>query len=377
MDDNINGYESVMSKGQGENIMKRITILIVTCLLILTTFGGCTRTEAQTEDRFIIVTTIFPSYDWVRQILGDNVDNFNLSFLTDSGVDLHSYQPTVRDIALIASSDIFIYVGGKSDGWVTSVLNEAVNPNMIVINLMDVLGTAMMMENDHHHHDCDHHDCNHHHHHDCDHHDCNHHHHHCCDHHDCNHHHHHDCNHHHHFTHEDEHIWLSLNFAKILSTAITEALIQLDPNNAYLYQTNLNAYIGELSVLGERYQTMIDSATVTTLLFADRFPFRYLMDDFGLTYYAAFPGCSAETEASFSTIAFLIGRVNDLGLTSIFVTESSDESLARTIARDSLMNPQILVLDSMQSVTARDVQSGITYLSIMENNLNILRETLN
>jgi len=339
--------------------MKKITIILA--LLILTILAGCTQATAQEEDRFIVVSTIFPSYDWTRQIIGDNITLFNLSFLTDSGVDLHSYQPTVGDITRIISSDIFIYVGGKSDGWVTRVLNESANPNMIVINLMDILEDTMGIGNgdcEHHHHDCEHH------HHDCEYH-----------HHDCEHHLH-DCE-HHHIIHEDEHIWLSLNFAKILSTAIAEALIQLDPTNAELYLSNLSTYISELSTLSTRYQNMVNSATKSTVLFADRFPFRHLMNDFGISYYAAFPGCSAETEASFSTITFLIGRVNYLGLTNILVTESSDKALAQTITRDSLMNPQILVLDSMQSVTTRDVRDGNTYLSIMERNLNVLEESLN
>ena len=337
--------------------MKKIAITIFVCLVLML-FTSCTQAEAGVEHRINIVTTIFPSYDWAKQIIGDNANNFNLSFLTDSGVDLHSYQPTVSDITRIISSDIFIYVGGKSDEWITSILSNATNANMITINLMAVLGEAMML-NEHHH------DCEHHHHHDCDHH-----------HHDCEHHHHHDCD-YHHLIHEDEHIWLSLNFAKILSTAIAEAIIQLDPSNAELYYINLETYIKKLSDLNARYQDMVESATTTTLLFADRFPFFHLLNDFGLTHYAAFPGCSAETEASFSTIAFLIGRINDLGLTNILVTESSDHALARTISRDSVMNPQIRVLDSMQSVTSRDVQDGVTYLSIMENNLTILRATLN
>ena len=158
--------------------------------------------------------------------------------------------------------------------------------------------------------------------------------------------------------------------------AITNALVQLDPDNAEQYRTNSNIYIGELGALNAEYEAVVSAAAVRTLLFADRFPFIYLMHDYDLSYYAAFSGCNAETEASFATMAFLIEKVNELELTSIMVTESSDQSIARTIARDSNENPQILVLDSMQSITSGDIQNGVSYLSIMENNLDVLREAL-
>jgi zinc transport system substrate-binding protein len=167
-----------------------------------------------------------------------------------------------------------------------------------------------------------------------------------------------------------------LNNAKVLCAAITDALIQLDPDNAEQYRTNSSIYIGELRALHAEYEAAVSAASVRTLLFADRFPFLYLMNDYELSHYAAFSGCNAETEASFATMAFLIEKVNELGLTSILVTETSDQSIARTIARDSNENPQILVLDSLQSVTAEDVRNGVTYRSVMESNLDVLREAL-
>ena len=353
--------------------MKRIITVLLVCLLgaaVLSAFSGCALAQSAPgdgNDRFRVVSTIFPPYDWVRQILGDDADNFELSFLTGGGVDLHSFQPSVSDIVRISSSDMFIYVGGHSDGWVADVLSGAINPDMIVINLMDVLGDAVHLHAGHHHH--------HHHHHHSDGEECDHphhsHHHHSHDHHDCDDD---ECEHDHHD--QDEHIWLSLNFAKTLSTAIANGLMELDPANADAFRANLTAYIGRLWVLNAEFEAMVNSSAIRTVLFADRFPFYYLMRDYGLSHYAAFPGCHAETEASFTTIVFLINRVNDLGLANILVTESSDKSIAATIARDSNGSPQILVLDSMQSITARDVENGATYLSIMESNLEVLREAL-
>ena len=322
-------------------------------VLLAATLSGCAHTGMALADdstrntnapqtaRFNIVTTIFPPYDWVREIIGSKACNFNLTFLTNSGVDLHSYQPSVRDIALIAASDMFIYIGGHSDFWVVDAISGS--DDIIALNLMEVLGKSASQRH-YHHHNCDDPDC-HHEPHDDD--------------------------------NDDEHVWLSLPFAKTLVTAIADALSQLDPANAHYYYANLNAYISQLNALHEEYKTATRNATRDTLLFADRFPFRHLLQDYGLAHYAAFPGCHAETEASFATIAFLIGRVNELDLRHILVTETSDKALAATISRDSATRPQVLVLDSMQSVTTQNVQNGMTYISTMRNNLNILKEALN
>ena len=350
------------------------TVLLIVIFATLALFSGCSEngnineglslvtdnlyvTAAEetptAQPQFNIVSTIFPPYDWVREIAGEYIDNFNLSFLTDGGVDLHNFQPSVSDVARISTADMFIYVGGHSDLWVADVLSNAVNPNMIVVNLMDVLGDAV--SHHHHGHDCDH--DHHHHDHDCDH----------------DHDHHHDqisCGEY------DEHVWLSLSFAKTLTAAISDALIMLAPANEDAFRDSLNTYIGKLWTLNAEYEAAVAAASKDTVLFADRFPFYYLLRDYGISHYAAFPGCHAETEASFTTIAFLIERVNDLGLHTILVTESADQSIARTIARDSDNDPQTLVLNSLQSVSARDAQDGVTYLSIMRENLYVLKQAL-
>ena len=319
--------------------MKRITAILLVFLLIAGTLSGCEK--ADSSKKINIVCTIFPQYDWVRQILGNKPDDFDLTLLLDDRIDLHNYQPTVNDIAKISVCDLFIYVGGESDGWVEDTLKQATNPNMIVVNLMEALGegvkTEQVVEGMEHEHDDDDYD-----------------------------------------GHEyDEHVWLSLKNAKILCAAIADALSALDEKNANEYSSNLTTYSHELSILDAKYKTAVSEASFKTLLFADRFPFRYLVDDYGLSYYSAFSGCSAETEASFTTIVFLAQKMDELKLPCIMVTESSDQSIARTVNQNtSVKNYEIHTLDAVQSVSLSDVQNGATYLSVMENNLEVLKLAL-
>lgn len=299
-----------------------------------------------------IVTTIFPEYDWVREILGDRANHVELTMLLDDGVDLHSFQPTADDMVTISNCDLFLYTGGASDSWVEDALANAGNPDLVAMNLMEVLGDGVkteevvegMQESEHHHHEEEKH------HEDHDHED-------------------HD--------HADEHIWLSLKHAAVLCDAIADALGVIDPAHQETYAENAAAYIQKLSTLDGQYQAAVDAASTRTLLFADRFPFRYLADDYGLTYYAAFSGCSAETEASFETVAFLAGKVDELSLPCVLTIEGAAHNIAQTVvANTSAKNQEILVLDSMQSVTAADVEGGATYLGMMEQNLETLKTAL-
>jgi zinc transport system substrate-binding protein len=191
---------------------------------------------------------------------------------------------------------------------------------------------------------------------------------------DDGHHHHH---HHHHDDEYDEHVWLSLKNAIIFTNAITDALSTLDPELSEVYKENAAHYIERLMALDFEYKQVVSNANGDTLLFADRFPFRYLLHDYNLNFYAAFSGCSAETEASFRTITFLARKVNELNLTSVMITESANRSIAETVISNTAeKNQQILVLDSMQSTNDTDRQRGITYISIMESNLEVLKEAL-
>lgn len=330
-----------------------------------------TKSEAKTDDankKFSVVCTIFPEYDWIRQLVGDKKDNYEITYLLDKGVDLHSYQPTAEDIAKIANCDLFVYVGGESDGWVDDALKESKNDKMQVVNLLETLGKNVkpeevvegMQEEDEHDHD----------HEDADH-----------DHEDKDKdHNHEDADHDHHHEEEteyDEHVWLSLRNATVLVNTLAEKLQTIDPENKDYYAGTAADYTAKLGDLDSRYLATIKKAKVKTVLFGDRFPFRYLVDDYGLKYYAAFVGCSAETEASFETVAFLAKKTDDLKLKSVLVIENSDQKIAKKIVETTKdKNQNIVVLNSMQSITNEDIANGATYLSIMESNLKALASAL-
>ena len=319
-----------------------------------------------------IVTTIFPIYDWVRQILGDR--DADVTMLMDSGVDLHNFQPTAQDILTIAQCDLFIFVGGESDEWTEDVLTTTQNEHLTAINLLDALGDEVKeeeivegMEHEHDHvEDEDHEDEDHDEHdHDED------------EDHD-EHDHDEDEDHEEHEHEADEHVWLSLRNAEKLVQAIAGTIANLDPDQADLYHTNAKNYIEKLQALDAQYAETVNAAAFKTLLFGDRFPFRYLADDYGLTYYAAFAGCSAETEASFQTILFLAQKLDELGLPAVLTIENPKTRIAETVVNATQKkNQKILSLNSMQGVTAQEVKDGAAYLSLMENNLIVLRDALN
>lgn len=333
--------------------MKKITALLLALFVLVGALAGCGKqNDTNKTDKLSIVTTIFPEYDWVREILGDKADNAEITMLLDNGVDLHSYQPTADDIVKISDCDLFIYVGGESDGWVEDALRNAANRNMKVINLLEVLGDSVkteeivegMQEEEHEHEDAHAHD---------------------------------DAEEHEHEEEADEHVWLSLKNAKMLVRVISKALQEIDPDNKDIYAANADAYVKKLSALDAEYQAAVDAASNKTILFGDRFPFRYLVDDYGLRYYAAFVGCSAETEAGFETISFLAKRVDEWKLPCVLTIEGAQHKIAETIVRNTTAkNQKVLTMDSMQSTTSKDVKNGTTYLSVMEKNLSVLKEAL-
>lgn len=502
--------------------MKKIIAILLVALMLTGVFADCSNATGNNSDKINIVTTIFPEYDLVREILGDQADNAEITMLLDNGVDLHSYQPTVDDLVKISTCDMFIYVGGESDEWVEDALQNATNKDMVVINLLEVLGDSVKTEemvegmqeaeHDHEHgHDeeiteadikdrtlsefagswmslypmllngdldeyCEHkaeddedntttkdtylekykaswacdaekiviegnqitftysdgstyaaeysyagysvkkdddgdissvryqfktddknapayvqfndhghapgevehfhiyfgndsfealmdsktspyfmpdglsseevleeligHS-------------------------------------HEHEEEPDEHVWLSLKNAETICRIISERLAQIDPDNKDTYTSNSAAYIEKLSTLDNEYKNAVKNAEKKTILFGDRFPFRYLVDDYGLSYYAAFVGCSAETEASFETITFLAGKIDELGLSCVLTIEGTNHKIAETIVSNTVSkNQKILTMDSLQSTTSADVKNGTTYLSVMEQNLEVLKEAL-
>ena len=500
--------------------MKKIINILLAFFMLVAILSGCQTKTGNNEDddkKLSIVTTIFPEYDWTKEILKEKVNDVDLSMLLDNGIDLHSYEPSTDDLVKVSNADLFIYVGGESDKWVAEALKNVTNKNMKVINLLDVLKDSIKteeskpgMENEEgHNHGYNHFDDS-------------------------------DvkdrtlkdwegnwqsvypylldgtldsvmekkaesgektvkeykeyyekgyktdvsqitidatnntisftkdgitskatyeykgykiydyksgnrgvryffeaingdekapkyvefsdhnigptkAEHFHIYfgndsfdalskemdnwptyypfdktseevaddmlEHEekeyDEHVWLSLKNAELLVNAIKEALQELDIDNKDLYETNADAYIEKLNALDKQYKDTVSKAKYKTVLFGDRFPFRYLIDDYGLDYYAAFAGCSAESEASFETISFLAKKVDELKLPCVLTIEGKNHDIAKTIVANTIDKDQkILTMDSMQATTSTDIENGTTYLSVMENNLKVLKEAL-
>lgn len=363
-------------------------VLSVGCSVVKNTSGkNTTRKNAESENtieqnsiekgnsnKISIVCTTFPQYDWVKNILGEEAERFYVTLLLDNGVDMHSYQPAVKDIATAGSSDLFIYVGGESDTWVEDVLKEAKNKDLKAINLMETLGNSVKEEEVVEGMQEERESLGH--------------------------------------SHEksskekqeqtlkeshensqeingqkeaadeepeyDEHIWLSIRNAEIMVKNIEKAIEQLDSDNAKVYQNNAENYIKKLDTLDKQYANTIQNAKYKAILFGDRFPFRYMADDYDLKYYAAFAGCSAETMAGFETVTFLAKKADELRLPVILTIENSDGRIAEAVKSNTTKkNQKILAMNSLQSVTKEQIADGITYLQVMQENLSVLSEALN
>ena len=363
-------------------------VLSVGCSVVKNTSGkNTTRKNAESENtieqnsiekgnsnKISIVCTTFPQYDWVKNILGEEAERFNVTLLLDNGVDMHSYQPAVKDIATAGSSNLFIYVGGESDTWVEDALKEAKNKDLKAINLMETLGNSVKEEEVVEGMQEERESLGH--------------------------------------SHEksskekqeqtqkeshensqeingqkeaadeepeyDEHIWLSIRNAEIMVKNIEKAIEQLDSDNAKVYQTNAENYIKKLDTLDKQYANTIQNAKYKAILFGDRFPFRYMADDNDLKYYAAFAGCSAETMAGFETVTFLAKKADELRLPVILTIENSDGRIAEAVKSNTTKkNQKILAMNSLQSVTKEQIADGITYLQVMQENLSVLSEALN
>ncbi|WP_294483593.1 metal ABC transporter substrate-binding protein [uncultured Ruminococcus sp.] len=327
-------------------MIKRImNVLVCASMLGLTACGGSVFAQSSAKDngKLNVVCTTFSCYDWTREIMGEHTDDADLTYLLENGTDLHSYQPSAADIAEITSCDVFVYVGGESEEWAEDALKNASNKDMKVIKLMDTQGLntkeeelkegmqGEKEEEDEHSEEPEY----------------------------------------------DEHIWLSPKNAKILCENIADAICEADPDNAEDYKSNLNGYSEKLDELDNKFKDAVASAKIKTIVFGDRFPFRYLCDDYGLDYFAAFVGCSAETEASFETIAFLVNKTDELGVNTIFTIENSDGKIAQAIISNSKNKDQkTAVLNSLQSVSANDIENGTTYISMMEDNCETLKAAI-
>ncbi len=320
-------------------IKKSLRILLLLALLSFVLLGmtGCQEKEPVGEDA--VVCSIFPIYDWTKTLL-DGVEEAHVVLLVDNGADLHSYQATADDVIGIVSSGLLIYVGGESDSWIQDAAKNRDSRKGSVLQLMEVLGDKALVEElvpgmqgedegDEEEEEL------------------------------------------------DEHVWLSIANAKLFVAAIEKELCALYPNSASRIHENAAAYTAELDALIESYRAMLSATENRTILVADRFPFAYFAKEWGLTYYAAFVGCSAESEANFETIKFLADKVDELGLATIFYLDGSDQNIAKTVRETTVSKDQtLLMLESMQSVTLQQANVGETYLGIMKRNLQALEKGL-
>lgn len=315
-------------------MLKRILSLLLLMLLLT----GCT--QEPEASGLTIVTTIFPPYDFARAIAGDTS---HITMLLSPGAEAHSFEPTPRDIIAIQSCDLFIYAGGENEAWVTDMIDSLDIDKSKVISMMDVVSPLTEealpgLESDHEHaHDHDHEQ--------------------------------------HEDTSEyDEHVWTSPKNAALIAQAIADKLCSISPANASLYSSRCADYRQELSALDDEFRSLVENASRHTLVFADRFPARYFTEEYGLEYYAAFPGCSADTEPSAATIAFLIDTVNEQGIPAVFSIELSNGRLASAIAEAT--GTKVLTFTSCHNLTKEEFDSGATYISLMEGNLSSLQEAL-
>lgn len=346
-----------------------ISVMLISVLLL----SGCSgqngtavdksaQGTAEESGKISVVTTIFPPYDFVREIAGEQVE---LKMLLKPGEESHSYEPTPQDIIAIQESDVFIYTGGENDVWVEDILSSMPDSDCLTLKLVDCVDTVEeehvegMKESAGHTHadpdseaqadgeDADE---------DHDHAD--------------------ESEEEAHSVHEiDEHVWTSPVNAALIVEQIKEVLIEADPSNRAAYEENAAAYEAELSELDREFREVTENAQGNLLIFGDRFPFRYFADEYGLDYYAAFPGCAGDTEPSAATMAFLIDKVKEENVPAVLKMELSNADIANAIAEAT--GTEVKVFYSCHNLSADDFENGETYLSMMQKNVETLKEVLN
>ncbi len=313
--------------------MKKAIAIILTIAVSVLCLCACTGNEKKQSDddsKISVVSTIFPAYDFVREIGGENVE---VAMLLKPGTESHDYDPTPQDIIKIQDADLFIYVGGESDEWVNDILNSDDKKPKKVLALMDCVDkvqeeTVEGMEADEDGDEAEY----------------------------------------------DEHVWTSPKNAVTITKKISEELKSLDSSKAAEFEKNTVSYCVQLSSLDNSIRNVVDNAKRKTLIFGDRFPFRYFVDEYGLSYYAAFPGCSSETEPSAATVAFLINKVKSESIPVVFCIEFSNGKVADTICEST--GAKKLTFHSCHNITQEEFDSGVTYLDLMKQNVKNLEEAL-
>ncbi len=301
-------------------------VLVLTCSVLT---GGCAGPpEVSVDDgRLQVVTTVFPQYDFVRQIAGEHVQ---LSMLLKPGADSHSYEPAPQDIIKVRNADVFIYVGGENDTWIEDMLSSMDLSHMRTVRLVDCVET-MTEEEEHEEHGG-------------------------------------------HEEEVDEHVWTAPANAAAITQHIARVLEDADPDNRDVYADNCRAYVEQLNQLDRDFREVIGHGNRKTIVFGDRFPLRYFAEAYGLTSYSALPGCASDTEASAATVAFLADKVREEQIPVVFKLELTSDSMARTIAGES--GAKVLTFHSCHNVTREQLEGGATYVSLMRENMEHLREAL-
>ncbi|MGN0313430.1 MAG: metal ABC transporter substrate-binding protein [Fusicatenibacter sp.] len=331
--------------------------ILIGCCFALLAVGCGTSSEStlvpseSSGQKITAVATIFPQYDFLRQIGGEYLD---LHMLLSPGAESHSFEPTPGDMITVSECDLFVYIGGDSDAWVDTILDSIDSSSMEIVTLMDCVDTVAEetvegMES--HGHSHDHEDSERDEAHDTDEHEAG------------------------HEVEQDEHVWTSPANAIRIVQKLCDALCRIDPDHAEEYQRNTDDYIAQLEILDDEFQNVIDHAARRTIICGDRFPFRYLADAYGLDYYAAFPGCSSESEASARTISFLIDKIEEEQIPVVFHTELSNEKMTDCICEAT--GAKKLLLHSCHNLSKDDFENGATYLGLMKQNVTALKEALN
>lgn len=317
-----------------QSALKVVTAFVCVTITLFSAFACAKQTDSS---KYTVVCTIFPEYDWIRELtVGD--DDFKIILLEKSGADMHNYQPSVADIAEISACDLFVYVGGESDSWTDRVLTAANNNKMLKVNLLHELGD-LAQEEEHldHEHEEDHEE-----------------------------------------EHEyDEHVWLSVKNAILFCDKLCDALCTINKDKTELYKSNALAYKQKLNRIDEAFINVRTNAKKDTLVFADRFPFAYLVRDYGINHYAAFSTCSTEINASFETIMNLAQKIDELDLDSICVLENATTDIAQSVKNNTAQkNQKFVTFNSMQSINEQNIADGTTYLNLMNENVTALKSAL-
>lgn len=322
---------------------KRFFFVITVIFALLLVLVGCTPAEKKDDvegDRISIVCTTFPTYDWVNNIIGAENDNFSVILLGD-GADLHSYRPTAQDIVDIKLSDLFVYIGGTSDSWTSDAAAGGLGASLC---LFDVLHDDLKAEGVDCSHETEGHEK-------------------------------------HDHVHGgegvyDEHIWLSLRLAQKAVDAISEEICGLDSENSELYAENARKYIEKLKAIDAEYESTFSGNSEKFVVFADRFPFLYLTEDYDIDCCAAFPGCSTDVDASFETVAHLAEEVVLHKKQCVLVLENSKQNISETVFKSAGINGKTSVINSCQSISMSEIENGASYIEIMKSNLEPLKAAL-